>query len=111
MWKDWTLATQMPRGEKATDTMPQLQEVRPLGKRLPGGLKGPLVRSPKNQGLELKRPKAPLAHRIATEGTEPRATLNMTGRTINLLLDTGAAYSILNFLQCSLSLSLSNPAK
>lgn len=76
------------------------------GKRFPRGQKGHLVGSPTHHGLEQKRPKAPPVHGIAIEEMEPRVTLNVAGRTVDFLLDSGGAYSMLNSCSGALSLSL-----
>lgn len=84
--------------------MSQLQEVQPPRKRLPGGPKDHPVRLPTHRGLELKGPKAPSSSGLTIEGTDPRVTFDMAGRTINLLFDTKAAYSTVNPLSGALSL-------
>lgn len=84
--------------------MSQLPEVQPPWKRLLGGPKYHSVRLPTQRGLELKGPKAPSSSGFTIEGRDPRATLDMASRTINLLFDTKAAYSTLIPLSGALSL-------
>lgn len=48
----------MPGGKEAMNTMSQMQQVWPLGKRLPGQAKGSPVGSPTHHDIELKRPEA-----------------------------------------------------
>lgn len=84
--------------------MSQLQEVQPPWKRLPGGPRDHPVTLLTHRGLELKRLKAPSSSGFTIEGTDPRATLDMAGRTVNLLFGTKAAYSTVNTLSGARSL-------
>lgn len=88
------------------NTMPQLQEVWPLGKGFPEDRRATWSDPQPIMVLNGKSPKLPLVHRIAIEEMKPRVTLNVAGRTVNFLLDSGGAYSMLNSCSGALSLSL-----
>lgn len=86
------------------NTMPHLQEVWPLGKGFPEDRRATWSDPQPIMALNGKGPKLPLAHGIDIEEMEPRVTLNVAGRTVNFLLDSGGAYSMLNSFSGALSL-------